>query len=96
MGRAALSSNTETVASRRTGKRCFSRNVRAAGSPPFFWRELFHGNTTNQASLPEGSREFLTEMRGLTVDVHGREHLVGLTVEESVWYLKAGSHTSGE
>jgi hypothetical protein len=26
-------------------------------------------------------------MRGLALDGQGRKHLVGLTVEESVWYL---------
>lgn len=38
--------------------------------------------------LTEGERAYLTEMRGLTTDLQGNEILVGLTVEESIWYME--------
>jgi hypothetical protein len=41
----------------------------------------------SRLDLEAGSRAFLAEMQSLAVDKHGNEHLIGLTVEESIWYL---------
>lgn len=41
--------------------------------------------------LTESRREYLKEMRALTVDKNGNEHLVGLTLEESEFYLNYGT-----
>lgn len=38
--------------------------------------------------LTEAERAFQTEMRGLSTDHDGNEILVGLTVEESTWYIE--------
>jgi hypothetical protein len=35
----------------------------------------------------DAERAYLTEMRALTTDAQGREHLVGLTLEETAWYM---------
>jgi len=35
----------------------------------------------------DSEREFHTEMRGLTKDEHGREVLVGLTLDETEFYV---------
>lgn len=33
-----------------------------------------------------GAREYLSQIRALSIDEHGKASFVGLTVEESVWY----------
>jgi hypothetical protein len=43
---------------------------------------------TSRLKLEPGSRSFLETIHSLAVDNDGREHLVGLTVRESNWYLK--------
>lgn len=38
-------------------------------------------------TFTDDERAYLTEMRAITTDRQGREHLVGLTIEETEWYL---------
>ena len=39
-------------------------------------------------NLNPGARAHLEFLRALTTDVQGNEHLVGLTLEETAWYLE--------
>lgn len=38
-------------------------------------------------TFTESERAYLSEMRAITTDGHGREVLVGLTLEETAWYV---------
>ena len=46
--------------------------------------------------LSDGERGYLQGMRALTIDVHGRECFVGLTFDESIWYVTDTKRRRGD